>query len=487
MNKIVQNTEELIVSALNWGEVIEPRRLLDVVEQLSSPLNFLIFNEPEAEPFEVFRLMFPALPLRRREERVLSLEEKEKAVGLIRWALGELSTWTCESDPRLVKIAAVMVVLYEFDWIDAHWALLSNTGVNSELIQFFCGILKNYRSTLDCEPGSRSAKTNNLGASLAKADKDEDWVAISASWPQLETWLRGGLLLDLAVPYFARFDMSGLASAMDEVSQIQDAYLIARSLSEANRVKLARTTSSQRYRFAAVLSIAWSKNRLAALSDEAENELTALLEDVAKDADQWPRWMRAFNEYPMRFPALQLPLGRALAQASANALASYVESISLYARPLDRPEHGQLSLTDGSQSVANCLKAFRESATLEQRCTLWQIAETRWEHWNFGLQSSSEGNLIWIVGSELDYAITAHAAECLTVNKREALLASLVKEIRDIEMGWHSSIMELQSRRNVFLSRMQPLLVEDDADWLFLQPIIPSEIIQNPYTQRKFE
>lgn len=486
MSSNYHDAEEIIASATKPGENIVPQRLLDAVAKLSQPLNFLISLEPASEPFDVFREEYPALNLRRCGARSLNSAEMEQAVGLMRWVLHELAVWTRESDPRLVKMTALMVALNEFDWSDAQWPLLPDTAVNPLLIKLLCDIVSNYRCEIQCEPGYRATRTNDLIAALTKADSDEDWASIAGSWQQIETWLHGGLFLGQAVPCVARFDVNGLASAMDGVSQIQTAYLIARSLSESNRVRLANSTSSWRYRFASVLSIAWGGKVFKDLGDEARDELTTLLAMVSQDADQWLRWMQAFNQDPIRFPALQPALGKALAQAPEHALASYVDSISLYAWPLNGPRYGQQSRLDGRQSVAACLKIFREAATPKQRCRLWRLAHTRWQQWNFGLHSTSEHYLSGVVSSELDYAIAAHAAECLNTDECYALLFSLVKEANDIEMSWHQSISNLISSRNLFLSRMQPLLAAGGADWLFKHPVIPPEIIQNPYTQLKF-
>ena len=486
MNPHDQDAEALVASALMPGEINVPQRLLDAVAQLPSPLDFLFSSEPQADPFNAIREEYPALHSWRFGRKAMSAKETAQAVAVLRWVLRELADWSRGSDPRREKMIAVMVALNEFDWSDAKWALLSDTAVNPELIKLLCDIVKNFRCEIHGEPGRHASKTNSLVASLVKADGEGDWVAISASWQQIETLLHGEFFLGLAASCLARFDMSGLASAINEVLQIQMAYLVASSLSEANRVKLARASSSRRYRFAAVLSIAWGKHVFTGIGDEAENELSALMAEVSQDTDQWPRWMRAFNEYPTRFPALQRPLGKALAQAPEHALASYVDSISLYAWPLNGPRCVQSSRPDGRQSVGLCLAAFRESANSEQRCKLWHLAHARWECWGFGLQSSSERHLFNIVSSELDYAITAHAAECLTTDQRKSKLDSLLNEVRDVEMRWHQSVSNLRSSRNASLSKMQPLLAADNAGWLFSHAVLPPEVVQNSYAQRKF-
>ena len=487
---MMQQTEDIeayISSALKPGSIILPQHLLDAVEQLTSPLSFLTSPEPEAEPFDALRKKYPALHNRRYEGRQLSSEESEQAIGLLRWVLQELSGWTRKCDQRLERLTAVFVLLNEFDLSDTDWASLSEQSVNCELIKFLLEIVKNYRCKISIEPGSRSAATKALLNSLTTADNEGDWITISESWSQVETWLDGGLFLKIAVQCIARFNMNALASEMNKVSQVQIAYLVAKSLSEENRIKLARITSSNRYRFAAMLSLAWRQNKFTKLDSETQKELSELLIDVSKDSDQWPRWMQAFNQYPIRFPALQSSLGRALADAPDHALESYVESISLYACQLNATQNSQTSNPDGRRCVRMGLSVFVKAAAADQRKKLWHLAYTRWQSWNFGLQSSPKQHLGGIVGCELDFAITAYEAECLTPKERKTQLASLIQEFRYIETRWHSSILDLRTERYKLKSKMQPLLAAESSNWLFTQQIIPSEITQTPYTQRKFE
>ena len=476
----------LVTSALRPGATVVPQRLLDAVTRLSQPLLFLLSEEPAAEPFEVFQEEYAGLHLRRCGARSLNPTETEQAVGLLRWALEELSAWTRKRDPRFEKMISVMVVLNGFGWSDAQWTLLPDGAVNLEFISMFCDTLNANRCEIKQESGQHATTTNDLLDSLVRADGEGDWAAISLSWQQIEPWLHGGFFVGCAVPCLVRFDVKGLASAMNNVCQIQMAYILATSLSEANRLRLARATSSRRYRFAAVLSIAWGRRAFTGIGDEAENELLALLAEVSQDTDQWPRWMQAFNEYPTRFPTLQRPLGGALAQASERALTSYVNAIRLTPWSPVWWNHGYCARPNGRQSVALCLKAFSEKATIEQRRKMWQLAHTRWDAWQFELKSAPERHLTDVVGCELDYAVTAHAAECLTAEQRAAQLDSLGKNVHDVEMSWHSSLLDLMTSRNALFSRMQPLLAADAANWLFAQANLPPEIVETPYTRGKF-
>lgn len=482
----VPNIESLLASALISGEVSKPQRLLDAVTLISSPLAFLCSLEPEAEPFNILSEDYPWLRSLRFSEKAINEEETTEAVTLLRWVLKELSGWSKDLDPRLVNLTVVVMTLNAFGWNDQHWSLLSNQSVNPELLNLFCDTIKNYHCEISVEPMRYASKVDALTTLLATADSQGDWAKIASSWQHIETWLRSGILLTIAAPCLARFNMTILASAMSEISQIQTAYLVAKSLSEINLLKLARSTSSWRYRFASVLSINWSQHAHTGFDEEIREQLSRLLTEVSQDTDQWARWMVAFNLNPARFPAFQLSLGEALANAPEHALASYVNSIALSAWPLDQLHKAKSSRPNGRECVALCLMSFREKASKEQKERLWHLAYTRWQSWNFGIQHL-ESYPFSIAGCELDFAITAYSVECLSTDQRNKLLAFQKEELANTEMAWHSTLSKLLTHRNASLSKMQPLLAAGDDDWLFTQPSLPPGLVQSAYTKRKFK
>ena len=156
--------------------------------------------------------------------------------------------------------------------------------------------------------------------------------------------------------------------------------------------------------------------------------------------------MKVFNAYPVRFPALQVPLGHALAEVSSFAVQAYINSIILTAVPA-----GQRS---SRAFVTECLRAFRRSASPERRSRLWNCAHDRWSEWNFGSKNSGT-HLLTLNWSELDYPSMMFARECLDDAGRELASHQIINQLRTIELRWFESSTNAVTEWNRLLSRYQ--------------------------------
>ena len=487
MNESFKDSGAILSLALQPGDVAVPQRLLDAVEQLDSPVDLIISPEPAEGPFEALREEFPALLYRRFGGRPSSPDESEQVIRLLRWVLIEMSEWAYVADQKLTKLTTIFVVLNDFSWDDSQWTTFSETAVSKELSRVLGALLRGYSVTVDFDSASRITTTNNLLEVLAHADNDGDWVTISDYWQQIETWLHAPCFLKHAAPCLARFDMGSLIEFADHASSILEAYLVAASLSAENRLKLARASSSNRYRFAALLSIQWQRDLRNGLPDGAAIELIMLLSQGANDALEWRRWMYAFNKYPLRFPALQPSLGNALTHAPEEALTAYIESIELHVWPLDGSIPQRPLRPDSRQCVAQCLEEFHRAANQLQRHILWRKAHDRWHLWRFGVGSVKDPYLFNIAGSELDYAVAAYAVECLESNERQDRLTALEAEAHGIETGWYPSRSHLTTRWYSLVSEMQPLFATIGINPLFISPVIPESLNGSPYRGRRHQ
>lgn len=103
-----------------------------------------------------------------------------------------------------------------------------------------------------------------------------------------------------------------------------------------------------------------------------------------------------------------------------------------------------------SNEPPDCEATFNQALSLHQSHLLSDLnfcAAIRGGALKSGtLSPSSERHLIGIVGSELDYAITAYTAECLTSDERESQMVLLAKGVNDIELGWHYQMSEVRFR-----------------------------------------
>src|SRR5690606_17207857 len=120
----------------------------------------------------------------------------------------------------------------------------------------------------------------------------------------------------------------------------------------------------------------------------------------------WPKWMQALNKYPVRYPALPIPLGHALAAIPQSKLPAYLDALTL-----ERDGHMRIQVTQ-------CLAAFQDKASRKQALCLWAAAFKRWDQWDFELLSSND-IMFDVATSTLDFAVVAYIVECMSEAERE--------------------------------------------------------------------
>jgi hypothetical protein len=194
--------------------------------------------------------------------------------------------------------------------------------------------------------------------------------------------------------------------------------------------------------------------------------------------------MRVFNAYPVRYPALQMPLGQALAEVAEPAIDAYVNAIILSARPTG-PDPNR-------QAIAECMRSFRATATPDRRGLLWTLAHERWSAWRFD-QADQETHLFEIHWSNLDYAVVAFACECMSDGDRTNILNTVLHQLQVLENRWHTSITDVVTAWNRLLSQFQPpahashAIISGD-DWLTeTRTYFPFDPSQNEYLVLKFK
>jgi hypothetical protein len=199
--------------------------------------------------------------------------------------------------------------------------------------------------------------------------------------------------------------------------------------------------------------------------------------------------MMVFNTYPLRFPILQVPLGRALATVSSAAIRAYVDSIWLY----NQPVQSKLDMRGptGRENVGHCLRAFEAGASLDQRLLLWKRAHERWLAWRFE-QKDRSIHLFDVCRCDIDYAVIAFAVEGLDNAGRKEAMDAIRNQMGSLEHQWHESITAITTEWYRLLSQFQPYarassIVESGEDMLTdRQYYLPFNPVENTWLSLKF-
>lgn len=384
-------------------------------------------------------------------------EETQKFVNLLAWIIYQLATWSGGSDYEIKRLRALLYVTHATDLDAAFWSVAPDAlGANETLMAALASYIATFRVELDAEFGRNPIYNKEAVRTFNEADSAGNWAKLGELYP----WLDLGFVdvpLEQAARCLARFHFEYLVKATRTVQQTPVAATIARALGRDNALQLAVRSASLHQKFSSVFESLHSLGEPLAL--RAQQSLTEVLIQISADVPIWRAWMEVFNTYPVRFPALQAPLGVALASMQPSGVAAYVESIELYP-----PPHQERDL------VAECLRTFRSIASSEARATLWTIAYQRWTAWDFD-SNNKDRFLFEVSGSALDYAVVGYIVECMDPADRTRQLNAIIGRAKAVDAEWYSALSHCISAFNRLLSRLQPFahaqnIAETGGDWI---------------------
>lgn len=443
------------------GEEFVPTELLAIANADPNPTSAINDMDRGNAYFESVRRDFGFLHFCRVTKKPPSVEEQARLDALMRWLRREFGGWNSAADKNCHILVAMFVITAHCSQHSDFWSAFSaSTSVNPEIVAELSKRIACLQFTPS--PSNRShtpISDNRILDAFNAADRAEDLATVASEWPRFGGFLFPDAFLSQSVCYLHAFAWNALQESTEQLKQTAPAMLVLSSLSVVDSLALAFASMNPYLRFGSILRLfQQERRRNESISPAEEKLLTQLLQSIAADTIRWQQWMNALNRYPMRYPQIQKSLGLALAQAPEAALESYVGAIQLTTMGMV-----------GRGIVAECLRAFRSVASLDQRKMLWNLAHERWSQWRFGKGESAE-SLTRVGCCELDYAIVGYAVECLTVQQRNDKCSTLVAELLSIDDLWHASEVDFIQSVAGILSTFQPYgfarQVGASDDWL---------------------
>jgi hypothetical protein len=454
---------DLVALARAPGAEAAPTKLIDAVNALAQP--DLVWSG-EANPHDLFLALEEQGNLAQAIAQFTHTQGMNSAnlIELIRWTRNIIVNWSAATDPDLRAIVAVFIVIQSaagrplFDALSDE--IRGNSHIAIELAKRFAAIsLVIAPQTGEAIPIWEAEAVESFQA----ADKTKNWEEVTLGWQRL-----GAVLPFMGIQkLMARWLNTGRRDLLLKIVNTYNgslvALLVADALSVEDSLALARDSTNEYVRFAALAQALERTRPHPRFSAEIEQTITALLVDVAGDLARWSAWMAVFNRYPTRYPPLQIPLGRALAVVSDQARDVYVASLEVMAT---RPPH-----ESSRREIADCLREFRAIAAPAQRHALWKAAFDRWSDWDFGAATTE--HMMQIAGSTIDYAVMGYIMECLDAAARASTISQIQGTISSLPDAWHKSFTDFISDHNRIMSRLQPYACADQLgdgdDWLHLR------------------
>ena len=173
--------------------------------------------------------------------------------------------------------------------------------------------------------------------------------------------------------------------------------------------------------------------------NEMKNEQRQLSDIWQNCPDEW---FYIFNQYPVRYPYLQLGFGAFLTKATDEKICIYIDS---------------LHLNQGEESIKECLMYFFAHADKNRIQYLCKLAFEKWKDWDFG-------NPYSIARSVLDRALVKYFQIMLPKQDRENFIQNEIDQILNFQQQWFASIVELNEFVYLHLSRIQPAYIAEELE-----------------------
>lgn len=415
--------------------------------------------------------------------RVLAVSSNlatEEALHLARrlgWTVKALADWDPHQDRSGLRIEAALASVAAWNAYGGFWEAVRPRLQGRHLTIAALEIVLRGRALQTHVPDNAPIWEREHLSAMQEAERARDWVDLRERARAFERLPHPDLGAQQATLALALLDWPRLIGLANRSESWLHSHLLMMPLPLADALRLAVGSGNGYARFAALERVAYREVR--DLRPQEAAALRNLLIVLAKDTNDWPRWLAICNRYPVRHPHMQAALGHALARSDGPALQAYVESISL-----------DTSDSDTRANVTYCLSVFRVRAGVARRLALWRVAFERWQTWDF---ARNEGqNLTSLARSALDYG----AVGWLIEGRPQMLLADLERsfanDLRSLDMRWHASLSTATSDFFRLVSRHQILAHATrrsaiDTDWLPGSYIDLPAAANEEFIQRRYQ
>lgn len=441
---------DILTEALLPGPMGRPETILSVLNAENSPFEALMHIEDANAINMAIEQDFGPLHSLHGPSGAVNSKLKDQWTTLFRWLLFRLKSWKKVDDVRMGEFAALLLTSKLCGGQTNIWPLTPREYTPSA---DFITTLSTSIARLQIAYNSHGSTIppiweNEFIETFRKADEAGDWTAIADMWPQFKHTIRANFLFTEMVRCLAHYAFDELVNATNCVKQCPLAMKIAHVLSTEQRLRLASETKSRHIQFCFIFHTVTRNYDSKKITHNDENTLSQLLINIATSPDEWNKWVKTYNKYPLRYPNIHRALGNALANTSYETAMTYINSIDLH--PINAADHNE-SIT----LINECLQCFCLHAPHEHRRAVLAYAHRRWRNWSFNTNAHAS-YLFEVSKSQLDYAVISYASECISKSDLENILTDIQRQMLEVELIWHKDESECVTEFNRLLSIYQP-------------------------------
>ena len=357
-----------------------------------------------------------------------NLDKKNRLIESISWLINTLQDE--HSSEKDQKIAFELTCL-----LPKFWAISYEEGIifsqsSKNLAMRYLSHLKIELSTLP----NASINDNERMDSLTENLENERWKELAEDkWHLNELYNHLSSNFHQSYSFISEhYDCEILSLINQEMKVCNLLYWLA-LLPEKYCQPFALQTSNNLAKFLLLLKLNYlSRN-------EMKNEQRHLSDIWQNCPDEW---FYIFNQYPVRYPSLQLGFGAFLINATDEKIRIYIDS---------------LQLNQDETTIKECLEYFFAHADENRVQYLCKLAFEKWKDWDFG-------NPYSIARSVLDRALVKYFQIMLPKQDRENFIQNKINQILNFQQQWFASIVELNEFVYLHLSRIQPAYIAEELE-----------------------
>ena len=355
-------------------------------------------------------------------------DKKNRLIESISWLINTLQDE--HSSEKDQKIAFELTCL-----LPKFWAISYEEGIifsqsSKNLAIRYLSHLKIELSTIQ----NASINDNERMDSLTENLENERWKKLAEDkWHLNELYNHLSLNFHQSYSFISEHHNHEILSLINQETKVFNLLYWLALLPEKYRQPFALQTTNKLAKFLLLLRLGHlSRNDM---KDE-QIELSGIWQNCPDE------WIYIFNQYPVRYPSIQLGFGAFLTNAADEKIRIYIDS---------------LQLNQDEATIKECLAYFFTHADEHRVRYLCKLAYERWEGWNFG-------NSYSIARSVLDRALVKYFQIMLPKQDRENFIQNEINQILNFQRQWFASIVELDKFVYLHLSRMQQACISEELE-----------------------
>ena len=355
-------------------------------------------------------------------------DKKNRLIESISWLINTLQDE--HSSEKDQKIAFELTCL-----LPKFWAISYEEGIifsqsSKNLAIRYLSHLKIELSTIQ----NASINDNERMDSLTENLENERWKKLAEDkWHLNELYNHLSLNFHQSYSFISEHHNHEILSLINQETKVFNLLYWLALLPEKYRQPFALQTTNKLAKFLLLF-------RLDHLSRNEMKDEQIQLSNIWKDCPN--EWFDIFNQYPVRYPYLQLGFGAFLTKATDEKICIYIDS---------------LHLNQGEESIKECVLYFFAHADKNRIQYLCKLAFDKWKDWDFG-------NPYSIARSILDRALVKYFQIMLPKQDRENFIQNEINQILNFQRQWFASIVELDKFVYLHLSRMQQACISEELE-----------------------